>query len=133
MIYEFYKYEKEHGMDSVAYDVQLNGASRNYVFCNNPPKQRICNCQKCNTKIPREVPRIKLDASYHYGAGYYCLSCGVRMLADKQKELKQVVDTLQDEMKNLDNLMDISDQVMKDEFYSKKMALARMIQVVAGE
>lgn len=133
MIWEFYKYEDKHGMKTTAYDVNLTGESRIYMFCNNPSKQRICHCQKCGTKIPREVPRIKLDASYYYGAGYYCLSCGIRMLEEQHEDLKDKVKTLQKTMKELTDLVEISDKVMQDEFYSKKMALARMIQVMKGE
>lgn len=133
MIWEFYKYEKEHGKKTTAYDVNLNGESRTFIFCNDPPKQRIAHCQKCGTKIPREVPRLKLDASYYYGAGYYCLSCGVRMLEEKAEDLKDKTKTIQKTVKELEELVDISDKVMQDEFYSKKMALARMIQVMTGE
>jgi len=133
MIYEFYDTEDKHGKSSVAMDVNFGGRGRKFVFCNDPKNQRICNCQKCGTKIPREVPRIRLAASYYHGAGYYCLSCGIRKLENKQVHLKDAVSTITDEIKNLDVLLDISEKVMQNKFYEDKMSLARLCQVVAGE
>jgi len=133
MIYEFYDSEDQHGKSSVAFDINFGGTGRKWVFCNDPPNQRVCKCQKCSTKIPREVPRIKLAASYYYGAGYYCLSCGIRQLENKQSHLKDAVKNITGEIKNLDVLMDVSEKVMNNKFYADKMSLARLCQVVAGE
>lgn len=130
MIWEFWKYEKHHGKKSTAYDVVLNGDSREFIFVNKPKNQRVCHCQKCGTKIPREVPRIKFDASYYYGAGYYCLSCGIKKLQEKHQELDRANQEITKEMKNLEELMKIADEVMNDEWYPKKMALGRMLQVI---
>jgi len=133
MIYEFYKYEKEHGKSSVALDVNFGGAGRKWVFCNDPPNQRMCKCHKCKIKILREVPRIQLDASYHYGAGFYCLSCGTDMLIDKQTSLKTSVDAINNEVKNLGKIVTIAEEVMQDEFYAQKMALGKLCQVIGRE
>lgn len=130
MIWEFWKYEKHHGTKATAYDVVMNGSSRDWVFVNDPEHQRMCKCQKCGTKIPREVPRIKLDASYYYGAGYYCLSCGLRELRAKHADFERTKEEMENQMKNLEQMMDIAVEVMNDEWYSKKMALGKMFQVM---
>lgn len=133
MIWEFHQYENEHGESSVALDVNFGGRGRTFLFHNDPKKQRKCKCRNCGTEIPREVPRIKLVASYHYEAGYRCLSCGIRELKDRQNNLNGAVKVIQKEIGNLDKIMDISVKVMQDKFYSERMAVARLCQVVAGE
>jgi len=133
MLWEFYKYEDKHGEKSTAFDVQMNGGNRHFIFCNEPKKQRICNCHKCKTRIPREVPRIYLDGAYYYGSGYYCLSCGTKILQEKKADYEGTMDILKKEVANLDNLMAISATVMTDEQYPKRMALGRMLQVMGKE
>ena len=130
MIWEFYEYEKYNSKHVTAYDIQMNGAGRQFVFTNNPKNQRMCHCQKCGTKIPREVPRIKFDASYYYGAGYYCLSCGVKRLQSKRAELERVKSVLSATIHGLTELETISEEVMLDKWYPKKMALGKLFQVM---
>ena len=131
MIWEFYKTENQHGKSATAYDIQMNGSSREFSFCNNPKEQRICKCQKCKTKIPREVPRIKFNASYHYGAGYYCMTCGIEQLRKKLHDFHYVETEIQKESKALEEIKKIAEEVMTDEWYPKKMALGRMFQVMS--
>lgn len=133
LIHEFWRWEKQHGKKSTAFDVVMNGYNRNYVFCNDPKNQRMCHCQKCGTKIPREVPRIKFDASYFYGAGYHCLSCGVKMIRAKMKEYNDVATKLKNEVKALDEIAILAEEIMThpDDFYAKKMALGKMLQVMS--
>lgn len=130
MIWEFYKTEKENGTHARAYDVQINGTSRLFIFCNDPNNQRMCHCQSCGIKIPREVPRVKLDAAYHYGAGYYCMSCGVKKLRQKQNELKNVSEAMDKVVTELEDLQKLAKKVMENEFYVQKMALGKMFQVM---
>lgn len=130
MIWEFHTYEKEHGTKAKAYDVQINGQNRDFIFSNDPKNQRICHCQACSTKIPREVPRVKLEASYHYGAGYYCLSCGVKMLKRKRIQLENTKSVISTTIHGLSELEALSVKVMQDEWYPKKMALGKLFQVM---
>ncbi len=130
MIWEFWKYEKYHGAKATAYEVVMHGGGRDWVFANDPKNQRMCKCQNCGTKIAREVPRIKLDASYYYGAGYYCLSCGVKALRAKHHNFERTRDEMERQMKSLDTIIDIAHEVMEDEWYPKKMALGKMFQVM---
>lgn len=130
MIWEFYEYEGHNGKKVTAYDIQMNGSGRYFVFCNNPKNQRMCHCQKCGTKIPREVPRVKFDASYYYGAGYYCLSCGVKRLQRKRAELESVKSKLSATIQGITELEKIADEVMLDKWYPKKMALGKLFQVM---
>jgi len=130
-MWSFYKTESKNGMSATAYDIVMNGGSRYFVFCNLPLFQRICKCQKCGIKIPREVPRIKFRASFHYGAGYYCLSCGIEKLKWKLSQFKHAEFMVQKESKNVEELMKVAEEVMADELYPKKMALGRMFQVMS--
>lgn len=130
LIWEFYKTEKYTGVKATAYDIVINGSSRSFIFCNDPSHQRLCHCQRCGVKIPREVPRIKLDASYFYGAGYYCMKCGIEKLREKEEAFKEVRNTMDSEIIKLKNLEKLAKEVMEDEFYPKKMALAKMLQVM---
>lgn len=130
MIFEFWEYEKYHGKKASACEVSVTGDSREWIFCNDPKNQRMCHCQKCGTKIPREVPRIKLEASYFYGSGYYCLTCGKQKLDEKYSNLNARKQEIEKTMDNLTKMMDISKEVMSDQWYSKKMALGRMLQVM---
>jgi len=133
VIWEFYKSEKHHGKKATAYDVQLNGFSRALVFYNDPEHQRMCHCQMCKTKIPREVPRIKFLASFYYRAGYYCLTCGLKKLREKENELSTAKDTLDGQIKKLREVQKIAEEVINDpdEFYKKRMALGKMFQVMS--
>lgn len=131
MIWEFYQTEGKHGIHFTGYDVQMNGYSRNYVFCNEPKKQRICHCKGCGIKIPREVPRIKLVGSYYYGAGRYCMTCGKKEIARKKAEYEQVIDRLNAQITSIDGITEVADEVIDNEFYEKKMALGKMLQVMA--
>lgn len=130
-IWSFHKTQKYHGKKATAYDVQLNGASRKLIFCNDPEHQRVCTCQSCGLKIPREVPRIKLRASFYWGAGYYCMSCGLKLLNRKKRELRDYSKTLSEEVKEIEEIEKISKEVIENEFYEKKMALGRMLQVMS--
>ena len=131
LIYEFYKTESKHGKCATAYDIQMNGSSRKFFFCNNPKEQRLCKCQKCKTKIPREVPRIKFNASYHYGSGFYCMSCGLEILKAKLGDFRHVTTEIQKESKSIEEIMKIAEEVRADEFYEKKMSLGRLLQVMS--
>jgi len=131
MIWEFYKTEKYHGKSAKAYDPVLHGQSRKYIFSNYPPRQRICHCQRCRVKIPREVPRIFLSGSFYYGAGYYCMSCGLIVLEEKRKEMEEVTKKLTTSIENIEELKKLALEVMENEFYEKKMALGRMVQVMS--
>lgn len=135
MIWEFWKYEKYHGKKSTAFDIVFHGEGRSWVFTNNPSKQRKAHCQGCGTIIPREVPRLKLNASYYFGAGYYCLSCGKKELQKKKANLEYTNSSIEEEIENLKGLVKITEEVMNDpdEFYKKKMALAKMLRVMEPE
>ncbi len=133
MIWEFYKFEKHHGKDANAFVVSFGGRSRRLVFCNNPKKQRKCKCQQCGTEVPREVPRLKLDASYYYGAGYYCLSCARVFLKKKVLSFRDDAKRITDEADKIDKLINITEEVIQDEWYEKKMAMGRLGQVIRGE
>jgi hypothetical protein len=119
MIWEFYKYEKDHGKKMIPLDPVLNGKNRELIFVNDPPNQRLCHCQGCHLDIPREVPRIKRVGQYYYGSGYLCMDCGMKELKEKKAEFLEIVA--------------VSEKVFEDEFYEKKMALAKLCQVVAGK
>lgn len=131
MIYEFYKYEDKHGKSSKAFEIEYRGESREFIFCNNPPKQRLCHCQGCGIKIPREVPRIKWIAAYYYGAGYYCMSCGLKLLERKKESFIRNKNILKEQIEKIQQLEQITKEVMEDEWYPKKMALGRLMQVVS--
>lgn len=130
MIWEFWEHEKDHGKSAKAYDVVFNGYNRDYTFANDPKHQRICTCKQCKTVIPREVPRLKLNGAYYYGAGFYCLSCGIQILEEKKAEYQQQKKELEKQIGALDGLLDTSEAVMNNEWYPKKMALGKMIQVM---
>lgn len=130
-IWPFWRYEDKHGKKSTAFEIVFNGNNRNWLFVNKPKEQRLCRCQNCGAKIPREVPRVKLEASYYYGAGYYCLSCGFRKLEKRKEYLKWAKSKISKEIRNLDEIQKIVDEVMKEEQYSKRMSLARMLQVIS--
>lgn len=133
IIWEFYKTEGKHGTKATAYDIDLNGRSRSFVFSNDPAHQRTCHCQECDITIPREVPRIHFSAQYYYGAGYYCISCGMKKLDEKTDYYKDVIGTLEKEMENIKEILAVAEEVFKDEFYEKKMSMARLCQVMAGK
>jgi len=131
MIWEFHETEKEHGRNATAYDIDLNGYSRNFVFVNNPEGQRKCNCRECNIAIPRAVPRIKFKAQFNYHAGYYCMKDGIEMLQKKKYYYQEIVNTLMKEMTKIENLIGFCEKVMDNPFYAEKMAMSRMCQVIS--
>jgi len=133
MIYEFWQYEKHHGKRAKDFDIVFNGERRDFLLANNPKAQRISHCQGCGTKVPREVPRVKLEASYYYGAGYYCLSCGIKKLIYRREHLERAKSKIGTEISKLQELEQVAKEIMNDEWYPKKMALAKMLQVMENE
>lgn len=133
MIWEFYQTEEQHDKSSIAYDVVMNGQNRFWRFCNDPKNQRIAHCQECGIKIPKEVPRIKYDASYSYGAGYYCMSCGIQKIKNQREHFLDRKEAIEKELLTLDELEEVAKKVIGNEFYVKKMALAKMLQVMEPE
>jgi len=130
MIWEFYKHEKHHGVQARAYEIVFNGANRGWRFCNDPKHQRIAHCKECGIKIPRSVPRLKFVGSWYYGSGYYCMTCGLKKVKEKRKIFYYALGRIQKEIKILDDLEKISNDVIGDEWYPKKMALGKMFQVM---
>lgn len=133
MLWDFYEFENEHGKTFKAYDPTLNGQSRKVVFENNPKHQRICTCQKCGIKIPREVPRIALYGSYYYGAGKYCISCGIALIEQKEEWFTTIADELKLQIKVITEIVNAAKKVLKHPFYKKHMALGKMFQVMGEE
>jgi len=133
LIWEFYKYEDKHGSDSIAYDIVFNGSGRLLSFQNKPEEQRKAHCQRCGVIIPREVPRIKLQASFYYGSGYYCISCGMEKLAKQKEHFEESQKIIEEQLEKIKELEKISEQVLNDEWYEKKMALGKMLQVIGKE
>lgn len=51
-------------------------------------------------------------------------------MKEKYEEFQRAKETIEQEMENLEELMKISEGVMNDEWYPKRMALGRMCQVM---
>jgi len=129
MIWPFEDFEDKDGTAAEYYEVAFLGRKK-WVFTNNPPKQRVCKCTNCGTAIPREVPRLKLVAAYYLGGGYWCLSCGIRQLKRIREVMRERKNALEKVEKKLEAIERLSTEVMLFEQYPKRMALARMIQVI---
>ena len=49
------------------------------------------SCWKCDTKIPKDAPRLVVQNSYgQYGQKYYCRKCGLSMAKGKIKQLEMM-------------------------------------------
>jgi len=61
------------------------------------------------------------------------MSCGIQKIKDQREHFLHTKTHIETELANLDELEEVAKKVMDNEFYVKKMALAKMLQVMEPE
>jgi len=59
------------------------------------------------------------------------MSCGIKILKAKLGDFHLVEIDVKKEAKAIEEIIEIAYEVMKDEFYEKKMSLGRMLQIMS--
>jgi len=98
-----------------------------------PENQRMVKCQDCGTIIPRNVPRIWLDAAYRHSAGHWCISCARTRLAETKKEFNDHKVRVESYVKAIDSMLENSEKIINDPRYIDALAMGKMISVIRGK
>jgi hypothetical protein len=98
-----------------------------------PSTQRMVKCKECGTVIPRNIPRVWLEAAYRYNAGHYCMTCARERLAEIRSEYATHIDRAQEYVKTIEKLEAVTYNVTQDQRYIDALAMGRMISVIRGK
>jgi hypothetical protein len=119
-IWPLWKLEKYNGLKTWAGYISMFQNSSSFIYRNNPLTQRLATCKECGILIPREIPRIYLQASHSYRAGNYCVRCGITRLQDFKNDIGRDKKFIEEKMKELDKILDALSETKDDEYFKDK-------------
>ena len=99
----------------------------------NPATQRMVKCQGCDIIIPRNVPRVWLEAAFRHSAGHWCMSCARDKMAENEREFLSHINEVQKYIGAIRQLIVTADKTTQDQRYIDALAMGKMISVIKGK
>lgn len=121
---EAFKEEEKHNLKKAWFGyIRCFSKNSDFIFKHVGKGQRQVCCKACRTKIPKELPRIKVSGSWYYYTGHYCLKCAIEKISGDIEEKSGLAKNLQDNLAELIALLEVASHAASKEKYKDLMAI----------